>query len=489
MNKTLNIPSSNLKFKKIKEKQKEREREREINIGRCRLEKTYRPSSTSTKIKQDKNKKIRLLSAGNINPKQLNKKSNTTKNYFNFPSLNSKNNIILSSKKVKQMNNSADKKNELKMELERIYEQNNQYKKTIKYLQAQIYSIKRDTEQKEFILNSKREEINSILKNNKYNEEICCAHFSDSSKLSLVKKIKKQIKKSEQELNENMSKYIELRKNIKHTRKHEIMIEKEIYDNHLNKILVLIENSNKYKNQKDSAMVQNEFLSTYLDEQQKIIKTIVNQYNELEKEEDFLKNEIIKHENNLNKTKNKLKIIRLNNISLKELNLKFKKEQKRFINKNGKDEYSLEKYNKELTKAKNNYLYNKLKNAKTLEKLSNIKKQYNTSFEQYKSINEKDILKNNLKNIPIQNSNITEDFIKKKKIYTEEYINKLKMIYQENREKETELEQGLFLYQSAVKSLNNGENINISEIKETIMNNLNNTTKSNIEYFSANNNI
>ena len=85
---------------------------------------------------------------------------------------------------------------------------------------------------------------------------------------------------------------------------------------------------------------------------------------------------------------------------------------------------------------------------------------------------------NNIKKIPIQNNQIN-DLQKKQFNNTEEYIIELKKIYQENREKENELEQGLFLYQKAVKSMNDGENINLAEIKENIINAINNNKKNN----------
>lgn len=54
-------------------------------------------------------------------------------------------------------------------------------------------------------------------------------------------------------------------------------------------------------------------------------------------------------------------------------------------------------------------------------------------------------------------------------INSEEYIEKLKKIYQENKEKENELEQNLFLYQGAIQKMNNGENVNIEEIRNNII--------------------
>ena len=70
----------------------------------------------------------------------------------------------------------------------------------------------------------------------------------------------------------------------------------------------------------------------------------------------------------------------------------------------------------------------------------------------------------------------------------EEYVNNLKKIYQENREKENDLEQGLFLFQQAIKRNNNGENINLTEIKENILKSINNKNYK-IDTNNINNNI
>ena len=457
MNKTLNITSTSTPYIK----------KREIDIGY-----KYRPYSS--KLKKEK-KLVRLLSAGNINPKCT---SNNMSNYYNLPSLNNNNNSM----KIKRihLNNSTDnKKNQFKIDLEKIYEQNILFKKTIKNLQFQIKLVKKDTEKKENILNKKKDEINSIIKENQF-KNVDFTPIYENSKIILVKKMRNQIKQSEHELNQHIYKNLELRKNKKNTKKHELLIEEKIFDAHREQILTLIENSNQYKNDKNNEIIQNEILNNNLENQQKILKNFEKKFKELDTEEEYLKNEIIKYEKLLFKLTNKVKVVRLNNISLKEQNLKLKKEKNNFIDNNGKEDYSLEKYKKDLIRAKNDYIYNKLKSKKTMEKLSNLKKKYNTSFEQYKKTNNiMNNFSNNIKNRPIQNNqieNLNNNDHQNNNV--EEYIIELKKIYQENREKENELEHGLFLYQKAVKSMNEGENINLSEIKENIINTINNNKKS-----------
>lgn len=454
MDKTINITSSNIYPLK-----------KDPGSGR-----RYRPYSSKLK---EKKSLVRIISAGNINPKYS--KNSMFTNYYNLPSLNNNNNKSIRIKRI-HLNNSIEKKNQFRIDLEKLYEQNTQYKKIIRKLQSEIKLVKNNTEKKREILNIKNDEIENILKENKDKDDFI--PLCEKTKFTLVKKMRNQIKNSEKELNEQISKNLQLKKNMKHTKNNELLIEEKIYDAHKEKILLLLENSKQFKKDKSSEFVQNEILNNNIYSQQKIIDNFESKYKELENEEEFLKNEIIKYENILNKMTNKVKIIKLKHISLKDQNMKLKKEENKFIQKNGKvNNYSLEMLKKELNKAKNEYFYSKLKNKNTMEKLTNLKKNFNKNFEQYKNINNKmNLFRNNFDNIKfktIQNYNI-DDLKKNKYNNSEEYIKKLKIIYQQNREKENELEQGLFLYQKAIKSMNDGENINLTEIKESILNNINN---------------
>ena len=132
----------------------------------------------------------------------------------------------------------------------------------------------------------------------------------------------------------------------------------------------------------------------------------------------------------------------------------------------------MEILNKELSKVKNDYNYNKKKTKKKKEKLVNIKKNFSSSLLQYKNCKNNNLLmKTNESGLQMKNSIKIDNRSNSK--FNEEYVKNLKKIYQENREKENELEQGLFLFQQAIKRSNDGENINLTEIKETILNTIN----------------
>ena len=429
---------------------------------------------TSKEREKDNKKLVRVLSAGNIKNSKFYQKFPSMSNH-NLPSLNNSKSIIFNNKnKNKKQNGFISNNNKYKIELEKLYEQNFHYKKLIRKLHSDIKLIKKEGERKEEILNLKNEEIENIIAENGHKEYYLNSKlpFSEKAKYSLIKKMRNQLKDTEQELNDEIIKNLQLKKNYKYTKYNELQIEQKIINEHNNKILSLIENSEQFKNTKNKELIQTEKFNINFESQIKIINNLEHKYKELDIEENCLKNEIIKYENILNKMTNKVKIIKLKHISLKEQNMKLKKEKNNFLDQNNKNK-SLDELNKKLDKVKREYQYNKLKNKKTIEKLINVKKNFKINLEQYKNIENKNILlKNNEKNSNIKNSVKPDEILDNKN--DEEYINKLKTIYQKNREKENELEQGLYLFQQAIKRLNDGENINLEIIRESILKSINN---------------
>ena len=169
--------------------------------------------------------------------------------------------------------------------------------------------------------------------------------------------------------------------------------------------------------------------------------------------------------------------------------MKLKTEQKDYIDKYQNDKNSsMENLKKELSKAQRDYNYNRIKHKKSFKKLINIRNTFSSSFKNDKNLQNKYfLLKNNEKELSLKKS-IKIDNINEYEKKDEEYVNNLKKIYQENREKENDLEQGLFLFQQAIKRNNNGENINLTEIKENILKSINNKNYK-IDTNNINNNI
>ena len=385
-----------------------------------------------------------------------------------FPSVNNNNNSMIIIRR-KSLNNSLGKKNHYKIEIEKLYDQNVHYKKTIKKLQSEINEIKSELNKKQQVLCSVNNEIEKLIKENKDDTDFTIEQkdeqWNDQGKYSLIKKMKNKIKEAQNGLNEQILKNKNLKKNRKFTKFNELEIEKKIINDQINKIQLLIENSLEMKSNHDKELYRNDIFNTGLESQKNIIQNFMKKFEDLTEEEKFLQNEIDKYEKILNKTSNRVKIVKLKQLSLQDQNKKLVKEKEDFINKNKSNDnfdniFLLDNLKRKLSSAKNDYNYNRLKNEKTNEKLNNIKKKFNENVEQYKRIEHKNPLQE-------ENNKSVDNNINKEN--SEEYIKKLKEIYQENRDKENELEKYLFLYQEAIQKMNNGENVNIEDIRSNIL--------------------
>ena len=385
-----------------------------------------------------------------------------------FPSVQNNNSMIIVRRK--SLNNSMGKKNHYKIEIEKLYDQNVHYKKTIKKLQSEINEIKNELNKKQQVLSSVNNEIEKLIKDNKDDTDFTMDfkdndQWSDQGKYSLIKKMKNKIKEAQNGLIEQIQKNKNLKKDKKFTKFNELEIEKKIINEQINKIQSLIENSLEMKSNHDKELHKNDIFNNGLESQKNIIQNFMKKFEDLTEEEKYLQNEIDKYEKILNKTNNRVKIVKLKQLSLQDQNKKLIKEKEDFITKNRNKEnfdniFLLDNLKRKLSLAKNDYNYNRLKNEKTSEKLNNIKKKFNENVEQYKRIEHRSPLQD-------ENDKINDNNINKEN--NEEYIKKLKEIYQENRDKENELEKYLFLYQEAIQKMNNGENVNIEDIRNNIL--------------------
>ena len=385
-----------------------------------------------------------------------------------FPSVQNNNSMIIIRRK--SLNNSMGKKNHYKIEIEKLYDQNVHYKKTIKKLQSEINEIKTELNKKQQVLCSVNSEIEKLIKENKdetdFNVDLKDNdQWNDQGKYSLIKKMKNKIKEAQNGLMEQIQKNKNLKKDKKFTKFNELEIEKKIINEQINKIQSLIENSLEMKSNHDKELYRNDIFNNGLESQKNIIQNFMKKFEDLTEEEKYLQNEIDKYEKILNKTNNRVKIVKLKQLSLQDQNKKLIKEKEDFIVKNrNKDNFDniflLDNLKRKLSSAKNDYNYNRLKNEKTNEKLNNIKKKFNENVEQYKRIEHKSPMQE-------ENDKSNDNIIIKEN--NEDYIKKLKEIYQENRDKENELEKYLFLYQEAIQKMNNGENVNIEDIRNNIL--------------------
>ena len=98
--------------------------------------------------------------------------------------------------------------------------------------------------------------------------------------------------------------------------------------------MLLIENSKELKNNQDKELYQNIKNNSNLEFQKKIISNFHEKLQKLAEEEKNLQCEIVKYENILNKKNEKVKIIKLKQITLKNQNMQLTKEKNNFKDKN-----------------------------------------------------------------------------------------------------------------------------------------------------------
>ena len=427
----------------------------------------YRPYSSNIKIKKNS---LRVLSASNINNKNI----NIYKNSFILPTLNVSGSNIKIKKNI--FSYSLPRKNKSKMEIEQLYEQNVNYKKTIQKLQLEINLMKNNLIEKQIALNSLNEEIEKILKENdekiEFDKKTTTSFSSyERDRYIMIGKMKNKIREVEQGLKNEISNNEKNKKNIKFTKSKEIEVEKLILNEQKEKISLLIENSLEIKNKQEKELEENKIYNKNLKSQQKIINNFEKKIIKLNEEEEKLQNDIKKYEKKVDSTNYKIKIIKLRQITLKDQNKKLKDEKSEF-NKKNKDE-NLEKLKTRLSSAINDYNYYKLKNEKTLKILDNIviidknNKLVNKTSSSSENENE-----NNEYNKYLNNSYNS--------INSEEYLNKIKNLYQVNYDREKELSKNISLYQQAIKKMNNGEKVNFTKIQNNILKIINKIKKDEI---------
>ena len=428
------------------------------------LNKSKKNVSYSSKI-IEKKRNYRALSAENINNCN---KINIYKKYDILPTLKTKNSFIKIQRNI--LNNSMTKNNNFKYEIEKLYDQNVNYKKKIKKLQYEINLIKNNLEENQNVLNTMNEEIEKILKDNK--EELETNIFTkkissaEKGRYAMISKMKNKIKEAENGLIKEIFTNKKYKKSLKFTKINELELEKRIIEEQKQKIIIFIENSKELEKKQKKDLEENKSYryNKKLISQQKEMIDYSNRIQNLEERGKDIENQIIKYKNNVDKINNNVKRIRIKHISLKEKNDKLKKEQIKFNKKNDCVDLdaNLQKLNKQLSTAKNEYNYQKRRGEYILQKLDTIKKiDKNKNKDDYNNINNNS---HNSKNS--QRSKENDDLNDDNK---SEKINKLKIIYEQNRKKENELEENLILYKEAIEKKNNGENINIEEIKNKII--------------------
>ena len=393
--------------------------------------------------------KNRFRPFSSINKSTL--KKNFLNNSYNLPSLNNSININNNN------NNSTSYGNK---EVEKLYEELNEYKIIYKNLNNQLKRTKNEFNLKSNTLMKLNDQIQKILNINSNIEnttnETNNNNSNNNNKILLKNKIKKSINQISNSLEKEEENYLNLKKDISLTKEKEYIIENNLLDEQINLISKLIENSqsvNSYQNQK---LNEHLILQKNISNQNNIITQLNEQLNKnLNEEKNYL--EQIKILQNTIKFQNK----KINNLKesqkKQQINIDKYNEEKKNDTYNYK-ELDLEKYYEEKTKLKIDLNFFKNENNKLKSKIEDIKKFIST-------LPDKDNLNNNkdIQNKIINNQNIDDNKKENKKNNNDE-LKQLKDLYEKNKLYENFLENKMYEIQEIVNKYLNGDNsINIEE--------------------------
>ena len=209
------------------------------------------------------------------------------------------------------------------LETEKLFQETYQIKKLIKQLQKKLDKITKENMKKDRQLSAKENIINDIIyqnnlqfnndedtKNNNYNINNSNIKYNrpNSAMNILCFKIKKEIKKTINEICQEDFKLEKLKKTIYLTKTKELSIESKLYNEQINKINVLLENALQIKEQNDKKANELESLNQNIERQDIIIDNLIKENIELESQQEFLNNKLNKLQNDLKIKQEKAKM-------------------------------------------------------------------------------------------------------------------------------------------------------------------------------------
>ena len=209
------------------------------------------------------------------------------------------------------------------LETEKLFQETYQIKKLIKQLQKKLEKITKENMKKDRQLSAKENITNDIIyqnnlqfnndedtKNNNYNINNSNIKYNrpGSAMNILCFKIKKEIKKTINEICQEDFKLEKLKKTIYLTKTKELSIESKLYNEQINKINVLLENALQIKEQNDKKANELESLNQNIERQDIIIDNLIKENIELESQQEFLNNKLNKLQNDLKIKQEKAKM-------------------------------------------------------------------------------------------------------------------------------------------------------------------------------------
>ena len=372
--------------------------------------------------------------------------------------------------KVNNNNNNKNLGNSI--EIGKLRREIYEIKKIIKNLTNDLFSLKQESicKDKQIELNDKQ--IDYILSGNSANNP---KENSNAENYNIITKIKKEIKNNNVDIKRENDKLKKLKRSLNVTKLSELNIEKTLFENHIEKINNLIQNAKNLEERNNNQMNEKLQLEKNILNQEELIKNLINQSNEFNKEEIFLTNKLNEKKNNLNK---KLKLININIAEIAKLKIK-------------KDNLS----NKKINKEHNNQ---KLLNEFYKGEISKLKKQISSFKFSYKvSENRLSALRSRTKGILIKKDNFKKwksEENEKKEVdlaADKEKIIKLENSYNNSKNIERNLEKKLNLYLNKLKEIESNieeNNNNYNQNNLTNENNENNEKNENNENNEKNEN-
>ena len=205
------------------------------------------------------------------------------------------------------------------IEPEKLVQEKFQLKNILKNLRKELFNLKQENLQKKNEINEKEKTILNIINNENYEIE--------EQRSSLMNKIRKHIRQIKQEIIDIDEKNEYLKKDIKLTKINEYLIEKEKIEEQINKIKSLIQNGKKVKLNVNEKVNELNDLKLNVDNQNVILYKMNINYENLNKEEEYLLQQISEVNEKIMKDKQKIIFNRNIVLSLQKTNDNLQKDK------------------------------------------------------------------------------------------------------------------------------------------------------------------
>ena len=162
-----------------------------------------------------------------------------------------------------QLNNN---KKDYTIEKEQLLEQTMRYKNKLKKLKQELFNIRNENLRKQDEINFQDSQIERIIRENEeeipLNQEYYIQEDNKNTKTNLRKKINLQLKEVNNQLTNEKTKFYGYERDIKLTKKKEILTENMIIEHQIEKICSLLNNSIDYQENQKKNLIDFESLET-----------------------------------------------------------------------------------------------------------------------------------------------------------------------------------------------------------------------------------